>query len=328
MNSAMAISLLLVAFVGALMALLPHISPHRYFFAITVPPGFRATAEGRAAMRRYQMWVAAGVALSLAAAVALNGRSADGAFLVAMLLPAAVGFGAYLRERSALSRYAAPLASVREAGISGEDDHLPRCVGLALPPFAAPLAAAAYLRAHWDEIPARFPVHFDAAGEANRWVDKTPRGVYGPLLVCGAMLLMILLISLAMFHGARRGPQRTAIVKIVVAGTYLLAILFSLIGLMPLGQFSPMMLVAPTVVYVLIVVTWIYRMVRDPNMPADATPDECWHLGAVYFNRQGPAVFVQKRMGFGYTFNFGNGLSWLFIDCLVAGVAGMVLVLP
>ena len=74
-------------------------------------------------------------------------------------------------------------------------------------------------------------------------------------------------------------------------------------------------------------VAWVYRLVRDPNMPADATPDASWHLGMVYYNPQDPAVFVQRRIGFGYTVNFGNRLAMFLMGGFIAMVIAMMFVM-
>ena len=61
-------------------------------------------------------------------------------------------------------------------------------------------------------------------------------------------------------------------------------------------------------------------MVRDPRLPSEVTPDACWYAGLIYYNSEDPAVFVQKRVGFGYTINLGNRLTWLIIGALLAGI--------
>jgi uncharacterized membrane protein len=52
----------------------------------------------------------------------------------------------------------------------------------------------------------------------------------------------------------------------------------------------------------------------------DRTPDACWKLGIFYFNPADPAVFVAKRLGVGYTFNFANRWSWLMLAALLVVV--------
>jgi uncharacterized membrane protein len=47
---------------------------------------------------------------------------------------------------------------------------------------------------------------------------------------------------------------------------------------------------------------------------ADRTPDRCWKKDDIYYvNRADPALFVEKRVGIGYTLNFGNPWSWVVL---------------
>ena len=51
----------------------------------------------------------------------------------------------------------------------------------------------------------------------------------------------------------------------------------------------------------------------------DATPDHAWKVGGlVCFNPHDPAMWVENRVGFGYTLNMGNPRAWLLM-------AGMML---
>jgi uncharacterized membrane protein len=218
--------------------------------------------------------------------------------------------------------------AVREANLGAGEDYLPRWILLALPPFLLPLAVAAWLRAHWSEIPVRFPYHWNAHGEADAWTIRSERAVYSPLLFCGATMLLMLLMSLATFHGSRRAEQRLATMKIVVAAMYLLAIVFAMVALMPVFHIQPWLLVVPTVLFSIGAAAWSYRFIRAPGRGAEMTPDACWYLGQIYYNPQDPAVFVQKRLGLGYTVNFGNGISWVVLGVVLVAVGGMVFLLP
>jgi uncharacterized membrane protein len=326
MNDDLPISLLIAAATGALMVLLPHISPRAYFFAITVPPGFHSSSAGKTSLRRYCVAVLCGVAIAVAAV--FHWQQSPVQFLLAMAIPSAVGMAAFLFERRQGARVAPPAGTVREAELGAGDGHLPRWIVLVLPPFAFPLSAAVWLRAHWNEIPARFPVHWDIHNQADRWADKTQRAVYGPLMFAGGMMFIMVLLILAIFHGSRRGRQRTAIVKVMVVAIYFLALLFSAIGIMPATQLSPEVLVIAALLFPALLLVWIVKMLRDPTMPADATPDNCWYLGGIYVNKQDPAIFVQKRIGFGYAPNLGNLFSWLILGGLVLALVGLVLALP
>lgn len=325
MNSIESICLLALVLEGAMMLLLPHFSPRRFLFAITVPPAFRGSESARAALRRYH-WTVAG-AIVVAVVIVLVHVSAELAFAIAGPIPIVGGLGAFLIERGRIRRQAPPMADVREADLSPEADHLPRWFSLALPPFAAPAAAAAYLRAHWAEIPERFPTHYGVNGP-DRWADKTSQAVFEPLLFSSGMMLLLLLLSLAMFFGSRRTPQRVVILKIMVGGMYLFAFLFCALSLEPLLGISLVWLFLPTLVFVVVAIAWAFRTVRNPDAPGEATPDNCWILGSIYYNPQDPAIFVQKRIGFGYTFNFGNRWCWIVLGGFAAGMIGLAIALP
>ncbi len=327
MNNDLPVSLLIAAFSGALMLLIPHISPRRYFFAITVPAGFRSSVAARNSLHRYYAAVVCGLVIAVAALMWLP-MPGELLPVAGMFIPAAFGMPAFLWQRNQVARIVPPPGQIREADLSADDDHLPRWIVLALPPFAFPLAAAAWLRAHWDRIPARFPIHWDINNVPNGWADKSTRAVFGPVIFAGGLMLLLILLTLAMFYGSRRGRQRNAITQILVATIYFLALLFSAIAIMPVVQLSPLVLVAPGILFPLLLIIWVFRMVRDPNMPVDQTPDDCWYLGSLYVNRKDPAIFVQKRIGFGYTINLGNRLGWVFMGVFVAVMVGLIYVVP
>jgi len=328
MNTELPLSLLITAFTGALMALLPHLSPRQYFFAITVEPGFRSSRGGRASIRRYQAWVLAAVVLAAVAAATLGDQWPGAAFVLAPVLPLVIGIGAFLRERARVIQHAAKPSGVREARLTPDADHLPHWIWMALPPFLAPPTAAAWLRAHWNAIPERFPIHWNASNQADAWAAKTTLAVYGPLLCGVGMMLLMLLLALAMFHGARRGPQRLVVLKILLGCVYMLAVVFTAISLLPVLAIPPLWLLAPVGLYLPAAIWWAWKAAQDPDMQIDKTPDDCWYLGMFYCNRQDPAIFVQKRMGFGYTFNMANPLALVLVVLLIGGIVSLNVFLP
>jgi uncharacterized membrane protein len=49
----------------------------------------------------------------------------------------------------------------------------------------------------------------------------------------------------------------------------------------------------------------------------DRTPDRCWKAGIFCVNPADPALFVEKRLGIGYTLNFGNPWSWIVLVFII-----------
>jgi uncharacterized membrane protein len=51
----------------------------------------------------------------------------------------------------------------------------------------------------------------------------------------------------------------------------------------------------------------------------DRTPDRYWKLGILYFNRDDPAVLVEKRFGLGYSLNFARPIAWMIVLLALIG---------
>jgi hypothetical protein len=89
-------------------------------------------------------------------------------------------------------------------------------------------------------------------------------------------------------------------------------------------QMSPLF-IAPFIIMVAVVFYAVRygqggmrRSASLDTSPGDRSPDERWKWGIFYYNPDDPAFLVEKRMGFGWTFNFANAWSWVFIVLMVA----------
>jgi uncharacterized membrane protein len=47
--------------------------------------------------------------------------------------------------------------------------------------------------------------------------------------------------------------------------------------------------------------------------------------GAFYYNPNDPALMVEKRVGYGWTFNFAHKLSWIILALLLVGPLVVIL---
>jgi uncharacterized membrane protein len=320
MNPTALFAITLVSVCGVTLAA-PSLSPARFLFGVRVGAPFRKTGPGREALRIYYAHDVTGIAIAIALVFAL-GLHREWTWMLAVLLAEAAAVLGYYRAHRRLRPFAAPadLTAVREADLFAAEDRLPRWTLWAIPPFLLPITGAAYLHAHWSEIPARIPVHFTLSGHPDRWVDKTPGAVYGMAAANAGVLLFTLLLGLAVYYGARRSPQRVWLVKFAVAMMYFISAMFTASTLIPVVGYSPLWFLIPIPLFVVFVLVWAYKTVRDPRMPSEETPDACWRGGFIYYNPEDPAAFVQKRVGFGYTLNFGNRMVWVIAGVVLAVV--------
>jgi uncharacterized membrane protein len=301
----------------AIMMLLPYLSPRPIFFGVRTGVEFRQSPSGRKILAQYWAQV---IAWAVVGVVLLWSPVPVG---VGAMLPIVMSLVAFVRAYFQARPHARQAPEVREADLDATRLVFPRWSWLALPPFAIPLAAMQYLRAHWDEIPARFAVHFNAAGEPNRWAEKSERSVFAPLWFSMGMLLLFLFLFAAILIGSRKSVRPSAIPGIFVVVMYLMAFLFTAVGLMPLVQVPPAAFMVVTLAFVAAALVIGYRRNADPNAPVEATPEECWTLGTFYRNANDPAMFVQKRVGFGYTINFGNVWSYVVLGGFALGMMAL-----
>lgn len=52
--------------------------------------------------------------------------------------------------------------------------------------------------------------------------------------------------------------------------------------------------------------------------------DKFWKLGQFYFNKDDPAIFIEKRFGIGWTNNWAHPMSWILLILII----GLALLLP
>src|ERR1017187_7888359 len=188
---------------------------------------------------------------------------------------------------------------------------------------------SALLCLHWNAIPDRFPVHWGADGTTNGWSTRSFAGVYGPLFLGTGVVLFLSVISAVTSWGSRRSARHPAgqIVLIVVA--YVIAAACSAAGLLPLHMVSAGGLVAflAASLSFLAVMIWLSlrRRAQTGAEAGEITPEAWWHGDQFYYNPRDPALFVEKRIGLGLTFNFGNRMSWIVLALTLLIPAGLAL---
>lgn len=325
--------------------LAPHLTRRDIFFGITVPPGFRNAPIARSVSRRYAIEVS-GLALL---AAALVGTSAMPVISGPMLLAQTVGaLVAFTRARDAARPHAVAPATIREAEI-GPRPQLPSGFIGQLGPFLILFAAATYVGLNWEHVPSRFPTHWNLAGKPDGWTVKSVGGVFRGLSIGVVACAMGLFTSYAILHWTRvprvtgtDGSQSRRVRRVnliaTLASEYLIALLlawttvvsmFSAEGTRP--RLPLAFRVAPfTLVIIGMLAIRVMRRTAIADGPpvGDTTPDSCWLFGHLYFNRADPTLFVEKRMGLGYTLNLGNPVSWLVMIVFVVALSIPLVFVP
>ena len=325
-----------VVIVAVVLYVLPLLTRPGIFFGATVDADFPRSREGRHLMRSYRAQVAVWSVAAIAAAALLAQQHPVFSGLAPTFVLVAVAGLVYWRTfRLVHTRYGTTPSEVRQADLTLERQDDGFRASLLLPPFAALGVAAFYLQMHWSKLPERFPVHWGADGQPNRWATRDWRGVFGPLLM--GLLLNIFLLALGWMIArlSRATVMKYVTVRSLQVMAYPATLTFIVVAMLPLMQpASPMALVPLTVIPMLLTIVgilyWSYRKIRVPAA-SDRSPeplrDSYWKAGMFYYNPGDPAIFVAKRVGIGYTVNFANKTAWLVLAgiLLIALLPALVL---
>jgi len=323
MTDAAMMTVVYLTMVGFIL-LLPYLSRGDVLFGVRFAPGVRHSEIGLRHLRIYRLQVLALAALAAVPLLAWHDYRAvpRSFFAVAVLF-----FVVFYSHWRSLRRLAPDALPVREAALSEPQENMSPWFWLLLPAALILAAAAVYLRLHWESIPPIVPVHWNVHNQPDDWALKSIRSVYGPLLVGLVMTLWTALMGMAILYGSRRTDLRPRLVVMLLVCANAIALLFSCIALMPLLRVTAWLMPGLPLLLIVGSLAWVLWALRRTRTPSEPTPNECWYGGMIYYNPQDPAIFVEKRVGIGYTMNFANPLGWLLVGgiILVVVVIGRVI---
>lgn len=325
--------LLALATVGLLM---PWYTRRDLFFGVTVSPEFRDTASARRLVRIYR---AAACAVTGAALVILVSVQQPVIASSAALFAYVIGTLVVLvfAHHFAL-RYATPRNAAIVVDLSASPERLPGGLLAWLFPYAGLAGLGGWALLNISRLPPHLVLHWGQHGP-DRWVATTPGAVAFVLGLVAPLCLILTLVALAVAYRSRRISTqgvaasserqfRRRSLLAILAVEYLLAVLplFIFLGapLVTLRSWIATLWVTLAISVVALVRagqggTRLTRpMERTGAAPVgDRTDDANWLGGLLYVNRSDPALMVERRMGLGWTLNFGNPWAWALLAAVL-----------
>ncbi|HIW32017.1 MAG TPA: DUF1648 domain-containing protein [Candidatus Paenibacillus intestinavium] len=219
-----------------------------------------------------------------------------------------------------------------------------------LPHLLLVVGTVIYSLLNYEKFPATIPMQYNFAGEVTRSVEKSLSSVLGLSGVALTMIVVFIFSHISISKAKQivesKDPEgsveRNRIFR--YSWSIFLAITgFLVIFIMCLGQLSSLleisndiyMLVVFPVIGVIIVGSIVLSIktgqggsrikLKGSNAQskvAVADQDQFWKAGVFYWNRNDPAIFVEKRFGVGWTMNFARPLSWF----IIIGIFAIVLI--
>jgi uncharacterized membrane protein len=316
--------------------MLPQWTRPGIYFGVTVSPDFRRTPEAQRLLQRYRLEAMIHVVIAFAMILA-SALPRYRFFAILGALWLAVGpVTAFVEAHKRVQRHAVQAVTVREAVLEPRSTRPPGGWVAQVGPFAILLATGVFLHFRWDEIPARFAVHWGIDGQPNGWSSRTPMGVYGPLLLGAMISLCMWLTANTLLRSARIIDRARPILVLhdfahrvglfLLFIEFFLAAVFSCVGLLPLTGAMPVMIATILMLpAVFVLILWLNKGrahiqrsdETSPEAAGDGTPDECWKFGMLYFNPDDAALWVEKRAGIGYTMNFAHVSAWVIMALIL-----------
>ena len=241
-----------------------------------------------------------------------------------------VALAAWLLAHRKARAHAVPPSDVRVASLVPRDTSLPGGALFAAGPFAILLATALLVYSY------RNP---DGPGTIKPFSTLAVGIVYVAMMLTMAVSLargtrQIAVDGLA--AAAEQRFRRMNVLVLVLTG-YAIAILLSSATLESTRAFGDTLsgrvgyVLLPVVLFNFGVAFWMFRVGQGgqravapaarQEVRGDATPDHAWKVGGLfYFNRDDPAIWVEKRVGLGYTLNIGNSRAWLLVGMMLVPV--------
>lgn len=172
-------------------------------------------------------------------------------------------------------------------------------------------------------LPLRVPTHFDLAGNPNGGTSRSAL----PWLIFGLPLgnwLLLWLLDLAM-----RGSDQEASLKaarplrgLMTLGMSALSVALLLIPLKGPWVLWPALGFLTLCLGIGLWEAWL----RRAPLP-EGESEEMWKWGVFYVNPKDPRIWLPKRVGIGWTLNFGRPAGWFMLLLLLLPVL-VVLLLP
>ena len=217
-------------------------------------------------------------------------------------------------------------------------------------PMIVTVGLIIYTFMKYPEMPDMIPTHWGPSGQPDAFSEKTYFSAISMPLILLVMQVMFLMMSEGMkFSGAKINPanKKTSVAQQLAFRKYSswFALFITITMTLLLGYFhlqtihpeiaSAWVMFALPLVFLVItfVGVGIYTVKvgqsgsrlkvggASPNIEDKIAVDDdkYWKGGLFYINKDDPSIFVEKRFGVGWTFNFGRPLSWivLFVPLII-----------
>lgn len=196
----------------------------------------------------------------------------------------------------------------------------------------------------YDKIPEKIPMQYNFSGKITNWADKSFRTIILMPVMQLYLTFLFLFINIVISKAKQQlnveNPEKSRQQNIlfrrrwsafmIAMGTGLI-MLFSFVQLSFIFPINPQVLSIILLIYTMVVLIGTFflavktgqggsriRAAEGKNGKVINRDDDAhWKLGQFYFNKEDPALFLEKRFGVGWTINFARPLAWIIFLSII-----------
>lgn len=228
-------------------------------------------------------------------------------------------------------------------------------------PVAMILTNVIMILANYQDLPNKIPTHFNAAGQATSWTDKG----YLPALTVVIIEIALTLLMYGVYkfvekakqslnggeiNNVRRSSRRRrylisaflVIITILVNANFFITSLYMLEIMKPNAAVFNITIIAMLLLPLILVIAEVINAKREEGEPSLETTedgkliinrddDDYYWMGTWYYNKNDPALFVEKRVGFGMDFNYARPVAKIIMSIvalLIVGIFVLIATIP
>ena len=244
-----------------------------------------------------------------------------------------------MRDRRTISRLATPLKPRRLRDFSN--------LWLETVVILLTIAPFAVLAFYYPQLPDVVPIHWNVAGDADGWANKSFFSVFAPAILATYLQIFWIILKQDIIQARFRVPAEQAEEVLSLKEISLQAsvgmidwcrlICGLLLGTVAVLILSP--IVAPSIASALNIATWanlvlllaglafyLYRMILASREIKSLTGQvtfqtaeemQGWTDGLIYYNPKDAAFMVEKPGGVGYTINFAHKRAIVYLALIL-----------
>lgn len=206
----------------------------------------------------------------------------------------------------------------------------------------------------YKQIPEQIPMQYNFTGEVTNWAVKSYRTVLMmPIMqiyLTALFLFINMMIARAKQQVSAENPERSLQQNMIFRRRWSAYIIITGIGLTLLFTFIQLSFIFPVNQQLLTILPLVFGIgvmigtivlaittgqggsriragTSKNGKIIDRDNDRYWKLGVIYFNKNDPSLFLEKRFGVGWTINLARPLAWSMLLIIILLATGIPILL-